>query len=94
MRSLSKLSYRRDKVYNFQIVNIGAIKKSEPGAAAGWAAEAAKQPLMPAQLTRGVPAYCLMTISGSSNYLRLPAEQYKTFMDQIGQPYKRRVNVL
>ena len=85
--------HRKEKVYKLQIVEIGAIKEIEP-VAPDWAAEAAQQPLVPAQLTHGVPTQWLKEICGGYDPLRLLAEQYKTFMDQIGQPYERRVDFL
>ncbi len=93
MRSLTESSYRRTKVYNLQIVDIGAIKKIEPGVTA-WAAEAASQPLVRARLPHGVPKHWLIDISGSSVPLRVQAEQFKTFMDQIGYPFNDHTNVL
>ena len=92
MRSPSNSNYKREKVYKLQIVNIGAVKESEPEAP-DWAAEAATQPLVPPQLPHGVPTHLSMNVpSGSS--LWLSVEQYKIFMDQIGQPYKGRVDAL
>jgi hypothetical protein len=92
-KSVAKSIYRREKVYNLQIVKIGAIKGSDP-VAPDWAAEAAEQPLMPAQLPRSVPLHWLMTGPSDKNYLFLKIEQFKTFMDQIGQPFSRRIDVL
>jgi hypothetical protein len=90
MRSLSV--HKREKVYNLQIVNIGA-KGSDP-TAPDWAAEAEKQPLVPAQLPDGVLPRFSLKFSEKTSYLRLKAEQHKIFMDQIGQPYKHRGDLL
>jgi hypothetical protein len=76
-----------------QIVEIGAIEEVEERAPE-WAAEAAEQPLVPAQLFPGVPKHWLMELSKHSTYLRLKAEPHKTFMDQIGQPFYGDADVL
>jgi hypothetical protein len=97
MRSLSNSVHKKGKkkyIYKLQIVNIGAIKENEPGAAADWAAGAAKQPLVPAQLPRDVPTHWLMEISGIENWLRLHSAQCTTLLDQIGHRYEDHVDVL
>ena len=92
MRPLPK-SVRREKIYNLQIIDINAMKKNERKAAT-WAAEAANQPLVPAQLPHGVPTQWSMKVFNGHAYLRLPAEQHKIFKDQICEPHERRVYVL
>jgi hypothetical protein len=92
MRSLEKSNNKRDKVYKLEIVKIGAIKESEPEAP-DWAVEAAKQPLLPAQLARGVPTQWSMHVPSGSN-LRISVEQCKIFMDQIGHPHNHCEDVL
>jgi hypothetical protein len=92
MRSLPNSVHKREKVYKLQIVDISAIKKIEP-VVPDWAAEATKQPLVPAQLPTGVPTQWLMHVPGGTNF-RLMVEQYNIFMDQIGEPYNSRIDVL
>jgi hypothetical protein len=93
MRSLPNSVQGREKVYKLQIVEIGGIEEFEPEAP-DWAAEAKKKPLVLAQLPHGVPTQWLTKITRRRMPLRLQAEQYRTFMDQIGEPYKRRVEAL
>jgi hypothetical protein len=91
-RSLEKSKNKRDKVYKLQIVEIGAIKKSKPGAP-NWTAEAAKKPLLPARLHHGVPKHFSVKVSKDTDLLHLKVGQFKTFMDQIGHRFGR-VDVL
>ena len=93
MRSLPNSVQGREKVYKLQIVEIGGIEEFEPEAP-DWAAEAKKKPLVLEQLPHGVPTQWLTKITRRRMPLRLQAEQYRTFMDQIGEPYKRRVEAL
>jgi hypothetical protein len=93
MLSLSNSVHRREKVYKLQIVDIGAFNESDP-TAPDWAAEAGKQPVLPDQLPQGVSTQFCIKIARITDPLRVNTEQYKTFMDQIGEPYHRRVDVL
>ena len=93
MRSLPESNYRREKIYKLQIVEIGTVKDVEQGPP-DWAAGAAKQPLVPAQLPHDVPSHWLIKSPNTRSNLSLKSEQYKTFMGQIGHPFGRHVEAL
>ena len=87
---------RRQRVYKLKIIEIGAtITESKPlYVAPDWAAEAETQPLVPARMTPGVPTQWVTTVPNDKLSLFINTEPYKIFMDQIGQPYKGRVDAL
>jgi hypothetical protein len=101
--SCSDTSLGREKIFNFEIDSHGvplnptarnANNETDLEASECVEKAAEKSPINPPWLPAGVPTFWDMIVGNPGSGLWLKSGPYRVFMDQIGLPYRNKIELM